>query len=63
MGAGVIMPDRDTRQGAVQGIADIYARETQYNQLSFLIRSLINKEINTPFDKKNFRHFRKRKTC
>ena len=41
------MPDRDTRQGAVQGIADIYARETPYNQLSFLMRSLINKEINT----------------
>ena len=47
VGAGVIMPDRDTRQGAVQGIADIYARETPYNQLSFLMRSLINKEINT----------------
>lgn len=41
------MPDKDTRNGAVQGIADIYARETQYNQLSFLMRSIINKEMNT----------------
>lgn len=41
------MPDKDTRQGAVQGIADIYARETKFNQLSFLIRSMLNKEINT----------------
>ena len=41
------MPEKNTRQGAVQGIADIYARETKYNQLSFLIRSLVNKEINT----------------
>lgn len=41
------MPDKDTRKGAVQGIADIYARETKFNQLSFLIRSMLNKEINT----------------
>lgn len=41
------MPSKDNRQGAVQGIADIYARETQYNQLSFLMRTLMNKELNT----------------
>ena len=41
------MPDKNTRQGAVQGIADVYARETQFNQLSFLMRTMINKEINT----------------
>ena len=41
------MPSKDNRQGAVQGVADIYARETQYNQLSFLMRTLMNKELNT----------------
>lgn len=41
------MPSKDNRQGAVQGIADIYARETQYNQLSFLMRTMMNKELNT----------------
>lgn len=41
------MPDKDTRQGAVQGIADIYAGQTMYNQLSFLMRSMMNKEIST----------------
>lgn len=41
------MPEKDTRQGAVQGIADIYAKETQFNQLSFMIRTMMNKEINT----------------
>ena len=41
------MPEKNTRQGAVQGIADIYARETQFNQLSFLMRTMMNKEINT----------------
>lgn len=41
------MPSKDNRKGAVQGIADIYARETQYNQLSFLMRTMMNKELNT----------------
>ena len=40
------MPEKNTRQGAVQGIADIYANETQFNQLSFLCRQMIQKEIN-----------------
>ena len=40
------MPEKNTRQGAVQGIADIYADKTPYNQLSFLIRTMIGK-INT----------------
>lgn len=41
------MPEKDNRQGAVQGIADIYAGKTMYNQLSFLMRSMMNKEIST----------------
>lgn len=40
------MPEKNNRQGAVQGIADIYASETPYNQLSFMMRTMINK-INT----------------
>lgn len=31
----------------VQGIADIYSGETEYNQLSFLMRNVLNKEVNT----------------
>ena len=41
------MPSKDNRNGAVQGIADIYAKETEFNQLSFLVRTMINKGINT----------------
>lgn len=41
------MPSKDNRQGAVQGIADIYAGQTQFNQVSFLIRSMMSREINT----------------
>lgn len=41
------MPEKNTRQDAVQGIADIYARQTQFNQLSFMIRTMMNREINT----------------
>ena len=41
------MPDKNTRQGAVQGVADIYAGQTVYNQLSFMMRTMMNKEINT----------------
>ena len=37
------MPDNK----AVQNIADIYAGETMYNQLSFMIRTMMGKEINT----------------
>lgn len=40
------MPEKNNRQGAVQGIADVYAGETPYNQLSFMMRTMINK-INT----------------
>lgn len=41
------MPEKNTRQKAVQGIADIYAGQTEFNQLSFLIRTMMNREINT----------------
>ena len=41
------MPEKDNRQGAVQGIADIYAGQTQFNQLSFLIRSMMGRELST----------------
>ena len=41
------MPSKDNRNGAVQGIADIYAKETEFNQLSFLVRTMMNKGINT----------------
>ena len=41
------MPSKDNRNGAVQGIADIYAKETQFNQLSFLVRTMMNNGINT----------------
>lgn len=41
------MPEKNTRQEAVQGIADIYAGQTEFNQLSFLIRTMMNREINT----------------
>ena len=36
------MPAKNTREGAVQGIADIYAGETDYNQLCYLIRTMIS---------------------
>lgn len=41
------MPEKNTRKDAVQGIADIYAGLTQFNQLSFMMRTMMNKEINT----------------
>lgn len=40
------MPEKDNRQGAVQGIANIYAGLTDFNQLSFMIRTMIG-EVNT----------------
>ena len=39
------MPDKDTRQGAVQGIANIYADKTPYNQIAFLVRAMMG-ELN-----------------
>lgn len=39
------MPEKDTRQGAVQGIANIYADKTPYNQIAFLIRAMMG-ELN-----------------
>lgn len=41
------MPVNNTRDGAVQSVADIYAGQTAYNQLSFMMRTLVAKEINT----------------
>ena len=41
------MPSKDNRQGAVQGIADIYASQTQFNQLSFMMRTMMHREIST----------------
>ena len=41
------MPARDNRNGAVQGIADIYSGLTPFNQISFLIRTMMAKEIST----------------
>ena len=40
------MPRTDDTQGAVQGVADIYAGETDFNQISFMMRSMMQKEIN-----------------
>jgi len=40
------MPERNTRDGAVQGIANIYAGLTDFNQLSFMIRTMIG-DINS----------------
>lgn len=37
----------DNRNGAVQSTADIYAGQTMYNQLSYMMRTLINREVNT----------------
>ena len=37
----------DNRNGAVQSTADIYAGQTMYNQLSYMMRTLVNREINT----------------
>ena len=39
------MPDKNTRQGAVQGIANIYADKTKYNQIAYLIRAMMG-ELN-----------------
>lgn len=39
------MPDKDTRQGAVQGIANVYADKTAYNQIAFLVRAMMG-ELN-----------------
>lgn len=36
------MPEKNTRKGAVQGIADIYADKTPFNQISYLIRTMIS---------------------
>ena len=35
------MPRADNTQGEVQGVADIYAGETDFNQISFMMRSMI----------------------
>ena len=40
------MPINNDTQGTVQGVADIYAGETDYNQMSFMMRSMMQKEIN-----------------
>jgi hypothetical protein len=40
------MPINNDTQGTVQGVADIYAGETDYNQISFMMRSMMQKEIN-----------------
>ena len=40
------MPRADNTQGEVQGVADIYAGETDFNQISFMIRSMLQKEVN-----------------
>lgn len=39
------MPEKNTRQGAVQGIANIYADKTPYNQIAYLIRAIMG-ELN-----------------
>lgn len=40
------MPRADNTQGEVQGVADIYAGETDFNQISFMMRSMVQKEVN-----------------
>ena len=40
------MPRADNTQGEVQGFADIYAGETDFNQISFMMRSMLQKEVN-----------------
>ena len=40
------MPSKDNRDGAVQGLENVYSGLTQFNQLSFMIRSMLS-EINT----------------
>ena len=40
------MPEKNTRQGAVQGIANIYAYKTAYNQIVYLIRAMMGSELN-----------------
>ena len=40
------MPRADNTQGEVQGVADIYVGETDFNQISFMIRSMLQKEVN-----------------
>lgn len=40
------MPSKDNRDGAVQGLENAYSGLTQFNQLSFMIRSMLS-EINT----------------
>ena len=40
------MPSKDNRNGAVQGIDNIYSGLTKFNQLSFMIRSMLS-EVNT----------------
>ena len=40
------MPSKDNRNGAVQGIANIYAGTTDFNKLSFMIRTMLS-EVNT----------------
>ena len=39
------MPEKNTRQGAVQGIANIYADKTPYNQIAYLVRAMMG-ELN-----------------
>lgn len=39
------MPEKNTRQGAVQGIANIYADKTAYNQIAYLVRAMMG-ELN-----------------
>ena len=39
------MPEKNTRNGAVQGIANIYADKTAYNQIVYLIRAIMG-ELN-----------------
>ena len=39
------MPEKNTRQGAVQGIANVYADKTSYNQIVYLVRAMMG-ELN-----------------
>lgn len=41
------MPDKNTRQGAVQGVADDYVRNSPYNELDFIIRMILNNDVAT----------------
>ena len=40
-------PNKNNRQGAVQGIKDIYAGNSTYNQLHFIISRIIDNEVST----------------